>query len=63
MFFLAMVSHPHVQAKAQEQIDSVLGAGRLPQFDDLPSMPYVEAIMMELMRWQPAVPVRTYYIQ
>ena len=60
MFFFAMVLHPHVQTKAQAQIDSVLGMGRLPQFDDLPSMPYVEAIMMELMRWRPSVPIGTY---
>jgi Cytochrome P450 len=39
-FFLAMACNPEAQKKAQEEIDSV---HRLPNFDDWPSLPYVEA--------------------
>lgn len=57
MFLLAMVLYPDVQKKAQEEIDRVVGADRLPDFDDRPKLPYVEAVMLETMRWRPVVPL------
>ena len=51
-----MVLNPDVQSRAQAEVDSVVGKDRLPEFDDLPSLPYVEAIIMELLRWHPVVP-------
>ncbi|KAI9566820.1 cytochrome P450 [Boletus coccyginus] len=50
-FILAMMLYPEVQAKAQAEIDSVIGDGRLPHFDDRASLPYVDAILHELVRW------------
>ncbi|KAF8442293.1 cytochrome P450 [Boletus edulis BED1] len=44
-----MVLYPEVQAKAQAELDSVTGNGRLPQFDDRASLPYVDAILHELV--------------
>ena len=58
-FFLAMVLNPAVQAKAQAQIDSVLGTDRLPVFEDLSSLPYIQAIMMEVLRYYPVTPFST----
>lgn len=49
-FILAMVLHPHVLEKAQEEIDRVVGAGRLPDFDDRESLPYIEAVFQEVLR-------------
>ena len=49
-FILAMVCYPEVQAKAQEEIDRVLGAGHLPKFADEPSLPYVAAVVKEVLR-------------
>jgi cytochrome P450 len=57
MFTLAMVQNPHVWKRAQAEIDAVLGMDRLPDFEDRPSLPYVEAILRETMRWQPVVPL------
>jgi cytochrome P450 len=57
VFILAMVLNPHIAKRAQEEIDSVVGRDRLPDFDDRLSLPYVEAIMRETMRWQPLVPL------
>ena len=54
--FLAMVLHPEVQKKAQEEIDAVMGPNRLPDFDDRPSLPYINAIVKELMRWHTVLP-------
>ncbi|EIW84451.1 cytochrome P450 [Coniophora puteana RWD-64-598 SS2] len=57
VFTLAMVLHPHVQKRAQEEIESVVGSDRLPDFNDRPSLPYVEAIFRETARWRPIVPL------
>ncbi|KAG2150439.1 cytochrome P450 [Suillus clintonianus] len=56
-FILAMVLYPEVQAKAQSEIDAVIGSTRLPCFEDRPSLPYVEAILREMLRWNPALPL------
>ena len=56
-FILAMALYSHVQEKAQVEIDRVLGSDRLPTFEDRPSMPYVEAVYREVMRWRPIVPL------
>ena len=52
-----MALYPEVQTKAQGYLDSVLGASRLPEFSDRPALPYIEAIMLETLRWHPAVPL------
>ncbi|KIO10098.1 hypothetical protein M404DRAFT_130775 [Pisolithus tinctorius Marx 270] len=57
VFLLAMVLHPDVQRQAQEEIDRVVGTDRLPNFGDRPNLPYVEAILLETLRWVPAVPL------
>ena len=51
VFFLVMMLHPEVQRKAQEEIDRVVGNNTLPDFEDRPSLPYIEAIMKEVLRW------------
>ncbi|KAF0319376.1 cytochrome p450 oxidoreductase [Colletotrichum asianum] len=56
-FFLAMSLYPEVQRKAQAEIDQVVGQDRLPTFSDRPNLPYIEALLMELLRWQPVVPM------
>lgn len=48
---LAMVIFPQVQHIAQKQLDDVLGSGRLPEFSDEPSLPYITAICKEVLRW------------
>ncbi|KAI0790553.1 cytochrome P450 [Abortiporus biennis] len=54
-FILAMLHHPEIQEKAQAQIDSVVGQNRLPTFEDRESLPYIEAIVLETLRWHPVV--------
>ncbi|KAF7798049.1 hypothetical protein EIP86_009261 [Pleurotus ostreatoroseus] len=46
---------PDVQRKAQAELDDVLGS-RLPTMDDLPSFPYLQAVLLETMRWCPITP-------
>ena len=59
-FFLAMQLYPEVQRKAQEEIDRVVGTDRLPVIADRPNLPYIEAIIKELLRWNPVAPLGTY---
>ncbi|THU90803.1 cytochrome P450 [Dendrothele bispora CBS 962.96] len=56
-FFLALTLYPEVQSKAQEELDRVLGPGRIPSFKDRQDLPYVEAVYREVMRWHPALPM------
>ncbi|KLO13999.1 cytochrome P450 [Schizopora paradoxa] len=56
-FILAMTLYPDVQAKAQEEVDRVTGCNRLPSFADRVDMPYVNALVKEILRWNPAVPL------
>jgi cytochrome P450 len=60
-FFLVMALYPHVQMKAQAEIDSILGRGQLPGFDDRSRLPYVEAVYREVMRWHPAIPMGVFF--
>jgi len=55
-FFLAMVLNPGVMKKAQDELDRVVGKGRLPDFSDWDSLPYIDAIMKEVIRWNPPLP-------
>jgi len=56
-FVLAMVLHPDIQARAQAEIDSVIGRDRLPTFEDRESLPYVDAVVRENYRWTPIGPL------
>ncbi|KAM5539491.1 hypothetical protein V8D89_006943 [Ganoderma adspersum] len=56
-FFLAMSLHPEVVAKAQAELEAVVGPTRLPDHPDRSDLPYVNAIIKECLRWQNAVPL------
>jgi cytochrome P450 len=51
-FVLAAVMFPETLAKAQKEIDEIVGPDRSPDFDDLLEMPYVEAFVKEVFRWR-----------
>ena len=52
-----MSLYPEVQKAAQAELDTVVGAGRLPEFADRDKLPYINAVMKEIMRWYPVVPL------
>ncbi|KAG2152670.1 cytochrome P450 [Suillus bovinus] len=54
--FLAMTLFPDVQKKAQAEIDAVVGPDRLPSFADRASLPYIEALAKEVLRWNVVAP-------
>ncbi|KAH8980773.1 cytochrome P450 [Lactarius hatsudake] len=56
-FFLAMALYPEVQRAAHAEIDAVLGDSRLPDFSDKDKLPYVSAVLKEVLRWHPVAPL------
>ena len=54
---LAMALYPEVQKKAQAEIDAVIGSNRLPDSEDRPSLPYLNAVIKEAMRWHLVAPL------
>ena len=52
-----MVQYPEVQKRAQAEIDAVVGTERLPDFGDRFSLPYIEAVYRETLRWHPVAPL------
>ncbi|KAF9444939.1 cytochrome P450 [Macrolepiota fuliginosa MF-IS2] len=51
-----LLLYPEVQMKAQAEIDAVIGSNRLPDFGDKPSLPYINAVVKEVLRWEPPIP-------
>ena len=52
-----MTLYPEVQRKAQAEIDQVVGNSRLPDFSDQDALPYVQAVLKEVLRWHPVTPL------
>ncbi|KAJ6520766.1 cytochrome P450 [Mycena vulgaris] len=57
IFLRAMLDNPDAQIRAQEEIDSVISTGQLPDFADEKALPYVTAIVKETLRWWPVAPI------
>lgn len=52
-----MALFPEVQRKAQQELDTVVGSDRLPQFRDREDLVYINALVKEVLRWHPVVPI------
>lgn len=51
-----MILYPDVAQKAQAEIDAVVGQDRLPSYADRERLPYINAIVLEVMRWHSVTP-------
>ena len=49
--------HPEVVPLAQQELDEVTGGERLPHFSDKPRLPYVSAVIKEVLRWRAPNPL------
>ncbi|KAI1130274.1 cytochrome P450 [Nemania abortiva] len=59
-FVMAMIARPDAQRRAQAEVGRVCTDGeslRLPRMTDLPEMLYVGAMIKEVLRWRPTVPI------
>lgn len=52
-----MLVNPDAQRRAQEEIDQLTGGSRLPIASDRSSLPFVDAIVKETLRWGPVGPM------
>ncbi|KAH9478005.1 Cytochrome P450 monooxygenase COX2 [Psilocybe cubensis] len=55
--FLAMAMYPEALKKAHAELDAVVGPYRLPDYGDCDSLPYINAIVKESMRWNQVLPL------
>ena len=54
---LAMLAYPKAQTRGYAELDAVVGRTRLPTFADYPHLPYIRAMVKELLRWRPISPI------
>lgn len=52
-----MALFPDVQRRAHEEIYRVVGSNRLPELFDQDNLPYITAIVKEILRWAPPLPL------
>ncbi|KAJ7157117.1 cytochrome P450 [Mycena filopes] len=57
ILFLALIMHPEAQRKAQEELERVLGRCVSPQLSDRSRLPYLEAVLLEILRYYTVGPV------
>ncbi len=51
-----MIAYPETQSRAHAELDAVIGRDRLPTFADYPHLPYLRAMVKEVLRWRPPAP-------
>ena len=51
--FLALITHPETLQAAHDELDRVIGPDRTPTFEDEASLPYIRALVKEVLRWRP----------
>eukprot|EP01062_Namystynia_karyoxenos_P020093 TRINITY_DN175_c0_g1_i2.p1 TRINITY_DN175_c0_g1~~TRINITY_DN175_c0_g1_i2.p1 ORF type:complete len:541 (+),score=187.84 TRINITY_DN175_c0_g1_i2:83-1705(+) len=51
-----LCNYPETQRKIQEELEREVGPDRLPSYDDRESLPYTNAVILELMRWKHFAP-------
>ncbi|PKA63091.1 Flavonoid 3'-monooxygenase [Apostasia shenzhenica] len=52
-----LIRHPDVLSRAQEELDAVVGCGRLVSESDLPNLPFLQAVVKETFRLHPPGPL------
>jgi len=53
----ALVADPVIQARAQAELDTIVGRHRLPDFHDRENLPYIKCVITEAIRWGATTPV------
>ncbi|KAM0751170.1 cytochrome P450 [Meredithblackwellia eburnea MCA 4105] len=57
ILIICMMYHPDALKKAQEEVDRVVGRDRMPTFEDLDELHFIQATIREGSRWLHAAPV------
>ncbi|KAG8934831.1 hypothetical protein FRC02_009151 [Tulasnella sp. 418] len=53
---LALLKDPHIQKRAQAEIDSICDEDMIPVWKNFEDMPYVRSVCKESLRWRPPFP-------
>ncbi|KAJ7083084.1 cytochrome P450 [Mycena belliarum] len=56
-FMVSMILNPGVQKAAHTEMDNIIGRGRMPTLNDYDQLPYIRAIVKEVLRWRPVLPL------
>jgi len=46
-----MLNYPVIMKKVQLEIDTAVGRNQIPTFDDMESLPYLQAVILETLRY------------
>lgn len=57
MAMLALLTHPEVLKTAQQELSYIVGEERSPTFADQSRLPYITAMVEEVLRWRPVGPL------
>ncbi|KAL0404972.1 UNVERIFIED_CONTAM: cytochrome [Sesamum radiatum] len=52
-----LINHPKILRRAVQEIDSVVGKDRMVKESDIPRLPYIQAIVKEILRLHPPAPL------
>ena len=52
-----LLHRPDSMRKVKEELDRVIGRSRMPEFPDRESLHYINALISEVLRWYPIVPL------
>ncbi|XP_038718382.1 3,9-dihydroxypterocarpan 6A-monooxygenase-like [Tripterygium wilfordii] len=52
-----LINHPQVMEKARIEINSIVGESRIVEESDIPNLPYLQAIVKEVLRLHPTGPL------
>ncbi|CAL0302262.1 unnamed protein product [Lupinus luteus] len=52
-----IINHPQVLKTLREEIDSVVGTCRIINESDIPNLPYLQAVIKEVLRLHPTAPI------
>ncbi|KAF8817266.1 cytochrome P450 [Phlegmacium glaucopus] len=55
-FVFTLMTFPECQKRAQEEMDRIVGTGRLPELSDFQKLPYLSALVNEHHRFRPMIP-------
>ena len=59
---IMLANNPEIQKRIQSEIDSIVARDRFPSVNDQPNLPYLEASILELMRWRTLVPFAVLHV-
>ncbi|KAI0394139.1 cytochrome P450 [Xylariaceae sp. FL0594] len=54
-FLLAMAAYPYILKAAQAEVDKFYGGNQMPTEANAADLPYLEACMLEVLRWRPGL--------